>query len=96
MLHKDSLITTMIVIVFVILSITVLKIFYAEIMIIVDIITSYILLYKIQILIIFFVAIVTALMLKKDLLALGMFVILAYMCMAIFLLNLLEETKMFQ
>jgi hypothetical protein len=73
----------------------VLKIFYAEIMIIVDIITFYILLYKIQILIIFFVAIVTALMLKKDLLALGMFVILAYMCMAIFLLNLLEETKMF-
>jgi len=95
MLHKDSLITTMIVIVFVILSITVLKIFYAEIMIIVDIITFYILLYKIQILIIFFVAIVTALMLKKDLLALGIFVILAYMCMAIFLLNLLEETKMF-
>ncbi|MDD3098678.1 MAG: hypothetical protein PHU82_02565, partial [Candidatus Pacebacteria bacterium] len=86
---------TMIVIVFVILSITVLKIFYAEIMIIVDIITFYILLYKIQILIIFFVAIVTALMLKKDLLALGIFVILAYMCMAIFLLNLLEETKMF-
>jgi len=73
----------------------VLKIFYAEIMIIVDIITFYILLYKIQILIIFFVAIVTALMLKKDLLALGIFVILAYMCMAIFLLNLLEETKMF-
>ncbi|MDD5535322.1 MAG: hypothetical protein WC283_01625 [Candidatus Paceibacterota bacterium] len=95
MLHKDSLTITMIVIVFVILSITVLKIFYAEIMIIVDIITFYILLYKIQILIIFFVAIVTALMLKKDLLALGIFVILAYMCMAIFLLNLLEETKMF-